>query len=211
MFASALTKFRRGVLSSVGVFCLVGGLSACTTAPPAPEFQDPRFVDGGAIPVRAAHIDVTSTYQPTFAPPNVEHLFPISPERVARQWVLDRLQPLRAGDVVGTFTITDARVTETKLAPKVTGVKGAFTNEPSERYDAFLTATLVFSDPANGQSSEVETSAKYSMTVQEDASLNERERVWYQLVVKLGETFDKAMVANMQKYVPEYVDGQYTQ
>ncbi len=207
MIASALPKFYRSVLSAVVVLCLVGAVSACTTAPSAPKFSDPRFVNGGAVPVRAARIDVVSTYQPTFSPPDVEHLFPVSPERMARQWVLDRLQPLRAGNIVGTFTITDARVTETRLTPKTTGVQGAFTSEPLERYEAFLTAKLVFTDPDSGQIAEVETSAKYSMTVQEDASLNARERVWYQLVVRLGETFDKAMLANMKKYVPEYVGG----
>ena len=47
---------------------------------------------------------------PSFAPPNVEHLMPVSPERMARQWAVDRLQPVRDGRAVAHFTILDARV-----------------------------------------------------------------------------------------------------
>ena len=53
---------------------------------------------------------------------------PISPERMARQWALDRLQPLRAGTAVARYTILDARVVESKLKTEG-GIKGAFTDQ----------------------------------------------------------------------------------
>ncbi|WP_337997654.1 hypothetical protein [Oleispirillum naphthae] len=193
------SPFRRGLL--LGLFAALA-LAACTSTPPAPTYPDIRFSQGEALPIRAMRVDISSSYQPTFASPNVEHLMPVSPERMARQWALDRLQPLRAGRAVARFEVLDARVTETRLKVK-TGIVGTFTDEPAERYDATLTARLTLDDPERSYHGSVETTASRSLTVQEGASINDREKAWYELTKKLGEEFDRAMSANIKRYLPE--------
>jgi len=203
----SVSRFGRySMVRGVSAVVLCGALAACASPPPAPTYSEVSFIDGGAVPIRAARVDIRSTFEPTFKEPNVEHLMPLSPEKVARQWALERLQPLRSGSVVAVFTIKDAEVLETKLKTKG-GIEGTFTDEPSERYDATLRAELSYSDAKTGKHGRVETVAKYSMSVQEDASLNDREIAWHDLVEKLGKTFDKAMVANMKRYVPDLIAG----
>jgi len=204
----SFTITRRQTVCGLMKYGFVGGvmlsLGACTHAPQAPTFGDIQFSDGPKIPVRALKVDVVADYQPSFQSPNVEHLMPVPPERVARQWVIDRLQPLRSGQTVVQFIITDASVTETKLKTK-SGLKGAFTDEPSERYDANLKAKIVYKDPVTLDEGSVETTAHYSMTVQEGASLNDREKVWFELAQKLGTQFDMAMTENIEKFLPQIV------
>ncbi|SBW02663.1 conserved exported hypothetical protein [uncultured Alphaproteobacteria bacterium] len=193
---------RRAMVSGIGAAVVALGLAACTTTPPAPVYPDIRFTNVDPLVINALRVEISSDYRPTFTPPNVEHLMPISPERMARQWALDRLQPLRSGTAVARFNILDARVTETKLTT-TQGIKGAFTDEPGERYDAELRVRFSLDDPARAYHGEVETSVRRSLTVQKDASLNEREKVWYELVEKLGSDFDAAMANNLRNYLPD--------
>ncbi len=193
---------RRAAMQGLAAALALAGLAACTATPPAPTYPDIRFGGADSLPIRALRVDVASSYVPSFAPPNVEHLMPVSPERMARQWAVDRLQPVRDGRAVAHFTILDARVTETKLKVKA-GLRGAFTDEPSERYDATLRARFSLDDPARGYSGNVETVVNHSLTVQEGASINDREKAWYELVKKLSENFDRAMTANIRQYMSE--------
>jgi len=196
---SAFSPSRRGLLVGLGATL---ALTACAGAPPAPTYPEIRFVQGDTLPIQALRVEISSVFQPTFAPPHVEHLMPISPERMARQWALDRLQPLRAGQAVARFEILDAQVVETRLKTK-TGLVGTFTDEPSERYDATLTARLTLDDPERRYHGNVETTATRSLTVQEGASINDREKAWYELTKKLAEEFDRAMSANIRRYMPD--------
>lgn len=191
---------RRAVVRGLALAAAIG-LSACAGAPSTPQYPDIRFTGKDPLIVKALRVDVNSDYQPPFIAPNVEHLMPISPERMARQWALDRLQPLRSGDAIARFTILDARVIETKLKT-ATGLKGAFTDEPAERYDAYLRVRVSLDNPTTRYHGEVETSVQHSMTVQEGASMNQREAVWYELVKKLGASFDASMDANLHQYMP---------
>lgn len=193
---------RRALLRGFGAAAIAVGLAACTNTPPPPSYPDIRFTSTDPLPIRVLRVDIASDYKPPFTPPNVEHLMPVSPERMARQWALDRLQPLRAGTAVARYTILEAPVVETKLATK-DGLKGKLTDEPSEKYEAMLRVRIALDDPARSYHGEVETVVRRSMTVQEGASLNDRERVWYDLVQKLALDFDAAMANNLRTYLPD--------
>lgn len=201
---SGFVPGRRALLRGLGATLIAATVAACANTPPAPVYPDIRFTNVDPLPIRALRVDITSDYKPTFAPPNVEHLMPVSPERMARQWALDRLQPLRSGTAVARYTILDAHVTETKLAT-TEGIKGAFTDQPSERYEAVLRVRFALDDPARAYHGEVETSVRHSLTVQEGASLNDREKAWYELTQKLAADFDKAMTDNLRTYLPDAI------
>lgn len=199
---SGFAPGRRALLRGLGAALIAATVAACTATPPAPVYPDIRFTNENPLPIRALRVDIASDYKPTFAPPNVEHLMPVSPERMARQWALDRLQPLRSGTAVARFTILDAAVTETKLSTK-DGIKGAFTDQPSERYEAVLRVRISLDDPSRAYHGEVETAVRHSLTVQEGASLNDREKAWYELTQKLAANFDTAMTSNLRAYLPD--------
>jgi len=192
---------RRMILRGLLAAAAVAGLAACTNAPPVPHYPDIRFTQKDPMIVKALRVDIASDFQPTFAAPHVEHIVPISPERMARQWAMDRLQPMRSGAAIARFTILDAGIVETKLAT-TKGIKGAFTTEPAERYDASLRVRISLDDPARRYHGEVETAVQRSLTVQEDASINAREAAWYELVQKLGAEFDATMEQNLRQYMP---------
>jgi hypothetical protein len=193
---------RRFVVKGLFAALAFSGLAACAATPPPPSYPDIRFGGADSLPILALRVDTSSSYVPSFSPPNVEHLMPVSPEKMARQWALDRLQPVRNGRAVAHFTILDARVIETKLKVK-DGIRGAFTDEPAERYDATLRVRFSLNDPERGYNGNVEAAVNQSLTVQKDASLNDREKAWYELVQKLSETFDRTMSANIRQYMPE--------
>ena len=199
---SGFASGRRALLRGLGAALIAATVAACTTTPPAPVYPDIRFTNVDPLPIRALRVDITSDYKPPFAPPNVEHLMPVSPERMARQWALDRLQPLRSGSAIARYTILDAHVTETKLATK-DGIKGAFTDEPAEKYEAVLRVRFSLDDPSRAYHGEVETAVRHSLTVQEGASLNDREKAWYELTQKLALDFDAAMTSNLRAYLPD--------
>jgi len=180
--------FTRG-LSGVAAVLFVAGLAACATPPDRPEFPMPRFDDRAPIALDVAKLRIEQRYEPTLEPPFVEHLMPVSPGAAARQWAEDRL---RAGGSEGraTFAIVDASVKEVPLET-TEGIQGWFTTEPAERYEARLEVRLEAA--RGGETGSLRVKAERATAVQEGASLNERETVWYELVTKLMDDFDAQM------------------
>lgn len=180
--------FSRG-LSALLAVLLAAGLAACAAPPDRPEFPMPRFDDRPPIALDVARLRIEQRYEPTLEPPFVEHLMPVSPGAAARQWAEDRL---RAGGGEGraTFVITDASVKEIPLET-TEGIQGWFTTEPAERYEARLEVRLEAT--RGNETGNLRVKAERATAVQEGASLNERETVWYELVTKLMEDFDAQM------------------
>jgi hypothetical protein len=158
-------------------------IAACATPTPQnARFAELTYGHLGRLRLDVATIEVRSAYQPTLSPPSVEHLFPIAPEHVMRRWAADRLAATGAPGRRAVFTIRDARVTETKLA-RTQGIAGAFTRDQTERYDMTLEATLEIGGdrPELGRGAITAKSSR-ARTVSEGITVNERERIWYELL-----------------------------
>ena len=158
-------------------------LAACATPPPQnARFAELTYGHLGKLRLEVSTIDVRSAYQPTLSPPSVEHLFPIAPEQVMRRWAADRLAATGAPGRRAVFTIRDARVIETKLA-RTQGIAGAFTRDQTERYDMTLEATLEIGGerPDLGRGT-ISAKSIRARTVSEGITVNERERIWYELL-----------------------------
>ena len=193
---------RRTILIGSAAIC---ALAACDT--PAPRRRTPDLTYGhlGRFRLDVARIDVVSTYKSPFAPPNIEHQLPTSPEQAMRRWAADRLVATGAPGRVAQFIIEDAKVTDTAL-PRTPGVRGAFTTDQTDRYDASLAARLkVLADRGNLREGEASAWATRSRTVPEGITVNGREQVLFELVESSMNDFnaelDRQIRANLAQFL----------
>jgi hypothetical protein len=179
----------------------LGGLSACDTPPTREPF--PKLTYGHLPPYRlaVARVDVIDEYRPPLAPPNVEQSFPVSPAATAERWAHDRLQAV-GGTPRAVYTVLRADVVETHLAgDQGSGLFGDFTIPQSERYDLNITVRLQIVDPTGRVTATVNAGATRSRTVAADATLNDRERVWFDMTEQAMNDLN----ATLEKSIPLYL------
>ena len=181
--------FRRLALS----LPLALGLAACASAPPPPRFPDISFKGEPPILLDVARVELVSTFQPNFAPPEVEHEMPVPPQRALENLCKDRLQAISpASQRVARFTIVDAKVTETEL-PRKEGLKADFTTQIGQGYNGQVEIRLDIYDE-NGIVVRTATArAARSRTVPEDITPNDRDRVWYEMSDELAHSADQVL------------------
>ena len=174
-------------------------VTACETHVEVPSYARITFNHLPPIALDVASVSAKTTYQKPLVAPNVEHEFPVDIAETAEGWVAGRL---RAGGATGSavLNILDASVVETKLEKK-TGLTGLVTTDQGHRYDATLTATLSAEDLTSQRAAETTVTVKRSQTVPEDATFNEREKVWYEMTEKLMADFN----AQLEKSIGEHM------
>jgi hypothetical protein len=170
------------------------GLTACETPPPVQKLPELTFAHLGPLNLNVARIDVVSYYRPPLQAPNVEHLFPTPPLKAVRRWAGDRLKAVGKSGTA-KLIIRKASAVETPLEMKK-GLKAAFTKQQSYRYDLDLEATLEL--PGGGRATA--RSTRFT-TVREDASINERNRIWLDLTENLIRDFDREMKKNLSRFL----------
>ena len=164
-------------------------LAACETPPPPrPTFPDIRFTERPPMRIDAAAVDIERQFRPTLRPPNVEHLFPVSPERAMENWARDRLQATATSRRV-RVRIVDASVREVEL-PRTGGVRGAFTTDQAQRYDATVEMSVDIMGDRGFAERSVTAKAARSRSVPENITPNDREMAWYQLTKELMADLD---------------------
>ncbi len=182
------------------ILCLFG-LSACEIAAPKPEFEDIRFSEQAAIRLDVAQIKIDDRYRAPLSAPNVEHKFPIPPVLVLKNWARDRLQAVGVNGTA-TLVIFDASVIEEKLTKK-TGLTAFFTNQQSERYNGHL--KIVLQIQKNNSQGRIEAVTVRSQTVAENASLNDRDRAFYQLTKDMIIALDQEAEAKIKQQLTNYL------
>ncbi len=171
---------------------LTGALAGCESPPPRPTFADIRFTGEPPIRLAVGAVDVQSDFKPSFQSPHVEHLFPVPPQRALENWAHDRLQAA-GGGARARFVIRDASVVEVDLKKKDEGLTGAFTDQPAQRYDATVAATLEIVDDHGMAVRTVSVKASRSQSVLESITPNDREKTWYEMTKALMADFDQQM------------------
>ena len=171
-----------------------------TSAPPA---QSQLHFDGPPIRLDVARIEVVTEYTMPLKAPNVEHLMPIPLAAAAKRWAEERLQP--TGNArVARVVIQDGSVVQTPLK-KTEGVKGFFTDDQEARYDARLAVTLAILDDRAAGLGTAAAEATRSRTINEKATLNDRDKLYYeitdQLVREIDQALQKQIAANLARYV----------
>ena len=184
---------------------LVTALAGCSTTPPVQRFPELTYGHLGVMRFDASRVEIASEYQPPLRAPNVDHMFPTPPERVMRRWAQDRLAAAGAGDRFVRFVVLDAKVTETNL-PRSTGVTGAFTRDQSQRYDLTMAAAIeVREERGNFRTGYATASTSRSRTVREDITINDREKVWFEMLEQamneLNTELERQVRANMTRFL----------
>ena len=194
-----------GLVLAAAAAVSAGGLAGCDTPPPRRRFPELTYGHLGKFRLNVARIDIVSEYKSPFAPPNIEHLLPVSPEQTMRRWGQDRLEATGTPGRTAQFLIQDAKVTDTAL-PRTPGVKGAFTTDQTDRYDASFQARLLIRSERGGlREGEASAWATRSRTVPEGITVNAREQVWFELVEAtmndLNAELDRQIRANLGQFL----------
>jgi hypothetical protein len=192
---------RRSLLLSPLALAVLAG---CSSTPQRPTFIDIRFTDRPRLRIYCAAIDVVDDFRPTLQDPHVEHLFPVTPEHALENWAHDRL--IASGtDRRLRFRIIDASVRETHLPKKTEGIRGAFTTEQTERYDASVEVAVDLLDSRGFSERQVSAKVARSTTTAEDVTPNQRDQAWYDLTRALMADFDAEMERQLRANLTFYV------
>jgi hypothetical protein len=162
------------------LLCLVlPAMAACSS--PAEQPPLPELTYNALPPLRldVAQIQIVQSYQPPEKAPNVDHLFPQQPAKVAGRWAQDRLQAVGQGGQ-GVFTILDASAIDVKL-PRSQGLSSLTTVDQTDRYDLTITVRLQVTSADGLRNGQVQASASRSQSISEKTTPDERTVVWYQI------------------------------
>ncbi len=193
VMAGLFRKIAFAVVAVLALGILALGLTACETPVSVQKLPELTYTHLGPLKLNVARIEVVSQYRPPLQAPNVEHLFPTPPLKAVRRWARDRLKTAgRSG--TARLIISKASAVETPLQKK-TGLKATFTKQQSHRYDLDLEASIEM--PAG----RVTARATRFMTIREDASINERDRIWFDLTENLMRDFNAEMEKKLARFL----------
>jgi hypothetical protein len=178
-------------------------VAGCSTPPERYPFADLTYGHLPPIRLDVAVVDVVNDYRAPLRAPNVEHLFPVRPADAARRWARDRLVPVGSSGVA-RFTILQASVVEVPL-DRSGGLQGFLTKDQSERYDAVIEVRLDLENAGGLRTGTVMARAARSQTVAENATLNERERVWYALTEALMNDLNAELERNIDLHLQRFL------
>jgi hypothetical protein len=175
-------------------------LGACETPVPSRKFPEISFRHEAPYRLDVAKIEV----EKRIAAPQkgeVVHELPVSLATVAENWVRQRLSAVGNSGTAVVY-IEKASVVEEKLA-KTGGIRGAFTTDQTERYTGELQMTMELSN--GGQQGTVKAGARKAQTIAEDATLAEREKLWFDMVEKLARDVDAQMNKQINTHLTNFL------
>lgn len=182
---------------------LAGLAAGCATPDPSPRFADLTFAGRNPIRLDVAKVEVVDEYRMPLKDPNVEHRAPLAPSAAAERWGRDVLQAAGTGGRA-VFRVTNGSLVESNLKT-TTGLKGLFTNDQSERYDATIAGRLDLYGPDGRPLGNAEADASRYQTIAESASLNDRQRLWYSLVEATANDFARTMETAIRQKLGVYI------
>ncbi len=178
-------------------------IGACAAPPTKQSFADITFSHLPPFMFNVSRVEIVSEFKPSLKPPYVEQTFPIPPERALRRWAQDRIKAAGPQGSIKVI-INDASVQDVELEhPK--NLQARFTTEQSARYEAVADATIEIYGPRGSREAFANAHAERTQTVSEDATLNEREKIQYDLTEALMKDFNAQMEQNISTYLKRYL------
>lgn len=178
-------------------------LAACESQPVVQKLPELSFADKRPFQLNVGQLEIVPEYQPTGRRPNVEHLMPLSPENATVRWAQDRLRPMGKSGFARVL-IKDAKVVEVPLSTDK-GFTGMFKDQQSERYDGSLDVAIQILDERHFPIADVVARATRTHTVAEGATLNERDKVMYELSEGLIRDIDTQMESLVRTYLSRWL------
>lgn len=178
-------------------------LAACTTTPERPTYADITFQHLSPIKLDVGEIKVVNEFKSTLKSPHVEHELPVKIDQSIRRWTRDRLQAVGSSGAYAVLTIKDASAVEKKMS-KSTGLTGLFTNDQSELYEFHIAVELQVVN-ISGSKGLATAEARREKSVPEDISLNDREKMYFELTEILLQDFDAEMEKNIRAFLGKFI------
>lgn len=184
----------RGLLAALLCSAVV---AACGPSQPAPaKFADITFQQFAKYRFAVGKIEIVREYVPPLKPPNIEHLFPVTPMQVAERWAQDRLVAA-GGTSELRYVIKRASAVESEL-PRTTGIRGAFTKDQAQRYDAVIEVEIEIRNERGYRDGVAAARWDVTQSVAEDVTVAQREHVWFQMSEALGRGLNKELDSRIQ-------------
>jgi len=184
---------------------LIAFAAGCAGEPPPRDHPDIGFGHLPPIRLDVARIEVEQLARETRQPPRVEHLFTPPPAQVAETWARQRLQAASPNsERIARVIVREASVIEVAL-PRTPGIRGAFTTDQSERYDALAIVEVRILNANGAFEGNAEARAERSVTVPENATLGQRESVWFKLTEDLFRDLDQELERNIRSALFRFV------
>lgn len=175
-------------------------LAACESKPPVQKLPEISFASKRPFSLDVGQLEIVPEYVSPGKRPNIEHMMPVSPENATVRWAQDRLRPVgRSG--FARVVIKDAHVVEVPLKTDK-GFTGMFKQEQAERYDGNLDVAIQILDERHLPVADVVARASRTRTVPEGVSLNERDRVLYEI----SEALINDINSQMEQLIPTYLN-----
>jgi hypothetical protein len=176
-------------------------LTGCEDGPNVPSYPAIKFNHLETFNLNVASIDVVDRYEPPMGSPNVDHLFPLSLSSAVETWAKDRLNATGSAYKL-KVVIHDASVTSKTLPKSEKGIKGFFTKEQGELFNARLEVTFeVFEDDPLIPKNEMRIEISKSKSIEEGATLNEKEALFYQITKEIINDFNAQFEKNFDTYL----------
>lgn len=197
--------FRPLRLALAAVFAVSAtlALSACESQPDAQRLPEISFANKRPFKLDVGQLEIVPEYVSSNRRPNVEQSMPVSPEAATVRWAQDRLRPMgRTG--FARVLIKDAKVVEVPLKTDKS-FTGMFKEEQGTRYDASLDVAIQILDERHFPVADVIARATRSRTIGEGASLNERDRVLFDISDALIHDIDNQMDGLVTSYMARWI------
>ena len=184
-------------------FIVLLGLQACGSPQPYKSPQGLSYLTAAQLRLRVGRLEIANQYTPAKRDPFVDHLFPMPPTLMVKQWIKERFVPA-GGSGHALVTIEDASVVEKRLSP-TSGFGSLFSPEPAERYEARVVVKIEIMDERGYPQSYVRTTAQASKTVTNQATLRQRQDAWTALMEELMNRLNEEMEKNIKEYLSVFV------
>ncbi len=187
------------VLTKILLTGIAASVLAACPPPERPQFADITFSHLSPLAFDVAEIRIATPYREPLDAPHVGELFPVTPSRAARRWAEDRLRAVGERGTV-TLTIRESSAVETELE-RTEGLKGLLTKDQSQRYEVTIDMQIEAFDPVGPRVAKASARAVRGSTVPEDATVNEREKVWYRLTEETINALDKTLTQQIEQHL----------
>jgi hypothetical protein len=183
------------------LWALLGGLAGCSeyrqTTPELNFAHLPRIV----LDVREAQID--SRYRSPGTPSHIEQTVKPTPEAALIRWAQQRLRSDGTQNIA-RFTILSAPLTAENLR-KSSGLTGALTTEPEQRWTVTVEAQLEILDESGRRLDGYTAKVTRTRDVLEGLTYEERDRFWYDLLSATMAEFDAEMITGIRQYAAPWL------